>query len=216
MNRATAAALLASLFGVGNSPTTLAHQHPTTQVTPRGLPESLTIRGAHSVTIRRRVADPALRRALEVAERTDPPRDSVLAAASDLRVGLRGTATESRLWWSSEFDGVRIPYAITDAAVAYYIALSDTLRRGRTPGGRGVSMLRSNFEYVATVERHDRFVLRGATYSDVYVVRLRLAWSNYCGDLCALSFGAARTVLVGDDGGVRAVAGDGPTPAVVS
>jgi hypothetical protein len=180
------------------------------------LPDSLTIRGPHSVVIRRTVADPGMRRALEVAERTDPARDSVLSAVTRAHFKRRDVPSDTRLWWSSEFDGVRIPYAITDVAVAYYLSLSDALRRGDTAKTRGVRMSQSRLEYVATVERHDSFLLGQATYADVYVVRLRLAWGNYCGPLCALSFSSARTVVVGRDGIVRAVQGDGILEMTVS
>jgi hypothetical protein len=180
------------------------------------LPDSLTIPGPHSVDIRRVTADSGARRALEAAERADPPREAVLASFARAHFKLRDRPADSRLWWNSAFDGVRIPYAVTDAAVAYYIALSAALRRGETGWTRGIQMSSSRLEYVAAVERHGSFVLDDTTHSDVYVVRMRLEWLNYCGPRCALSFTKERTVVVDRAGVVRAVRGDGNSQLTVS
>lgn len=76
-------------------------------------------------------------------------------------------------------------------------------------------MSQSHLEYVATVKRHDSYVLGRAIYADLYIVQLRLVWDNYRGPLCALGFSTDRTVVVDRNGVVRAH-GDGGASMVVT
>jgi hypothetical protein len=208
--RLATAAILAASAGASAAPAQAA------AVPAARLPDSLIIPGPHSVVIRRVTSDLAARRALEAAERADPPREELFTSRAATPYRLRERPADPRVWWNSVFDGVRIPYAITDAAVAYYLELSAALRRGETGSTAGIRMSSSRLEYVATVERQASFALGDTTYADVYVVRLRLEWLNYCGPLCALSFTHDRTVVVDDAGVVRAIRGDGNSQVTVS
>ena len=180
------------------------------------LPDSLDVKPPHMVTIRRVAHTPEERRALEVAERTDPPRDSVLAAMGHYDRRLDSLPSEPRIWWTSSFDGVRRPYAITDAAVRYYLALGRAFRRGDFREVHGLRMSSSSVRYVAAAERQAEIEVQGRRFRDVYVVRLELTWNNYCGNLRAMNVTAKRTVIVSPEGEVLLIVGDGQAWGYVS
>ena len=71
----------------------------------------------------------------------------------------------------------------------------------------------SSLSYSASVSKMDRYAAGGQELADVYVVRMFLSWSAYCGPLCAMGFNKSREVVVSNDGTVLAVSGDG-TPGV--
>ena len=180
----------------------------------RSLPDSLDVGGSHHVRIRRVALTADERRALEAAERADPPRDSVLAA---MRQRSQVTApTEPRLWWASGPGAVRWPYAITDAAVRYYLAVGSAFRAGDFRETHGLRMTSTRLRYTATVERQAEVILQERGFRDVYVVRLQLGWSEFCGDMCAKSLSAERTVIVSPAGEVLLIDGDGEAVGWVS
>jgi hypothetical protein len=208
-------ALMASVFSVGALSCTSAPD-PTVAFleTAQSLPDSLDVGRPHSVQIRRVARTPEEHRALEAAERADPPRDSVLAA---MRYRSQESApTDPRLWWASGSAGVRWPYAITDAAVRYYLAVGRAFRAGdfREVGGQRMSS--SSLRYIATTERRAEITVQERTFRDVYVVRLQLAWNEYCGTLCARNISAERTVIVSPVGEVLLIEGDGKAMGWVS
>jgi hypothetical protein len=172
------------------------------------LPDTLDVGRPHSVRIRRVARTPEERRALEAAERADAPRDSVLAAMRRYRYRPDSLPTEPRLWWARAIDGVRWPYAITDAAVRYYLALGRDFRRGDFREVGGLRMSSSSLRYIATTERQAEATLQEHTFRDVYVVHVELTWNNHCGDLCALNITAERTVIVSPAGEVLLIEGD--------
>lgn len=180
----------------------------------QSLPDSLDVGGSHHVRIRRVALTFEERRALEAAERADPPRDSVLAAMRHR--SQVSFPTEPRLWWASDPGAVRWPYAITDAAVRYYLAVGSAFRAGDFRETRGLRMSSTRLRYTATVERHAEVTLQERTFRDVYVVRLELGWSEFCGNLCAKSLLADRTVIVSPAGEVLLIDGDGKAVGWVS
>ena len=180
----------------------------------QSLPDSLDVGRPHSVRIRRIARTPQERRALDAAERADPPRDSVLAA---MRYRSEESApTEPRLWWASGSGSVRWPYAITDAAVRYYLAVGRAFRAGDFREVRGLRMSATSLRYIATTEREPEITLQDRTFRDVYVVRLQLTWNEYCGSLCAKNITAERTVIVSPAGEVLLIEGDGKAIGWVS
>ena len=51
---------------------------------------------------------------------------------------------------------------------------------------------------------------------NVYVVSMELAWSQYCGNKCAMSFQATRNIALDEEGKVLAVENDTCAPGIVS
>ena len=77
-------------------------------------------------------------------------------------------------------------------------------------------MASAAFSYRATVTAADSIPAAANRPREGYVVDLSMQWSQWCGDLCALTLGKTRRVWVANDGRVLAVEGDGPTQFVVS
>jgi hypothetical protein len=140
-----------------------------------------------------------------VAENTYPSRDSVIAANRGARFRAPPIAeSDSLVWWWSQSHGIMIPYAITTDAVQYYLARVERYREGH-------SRSQVRFRYIANVERADVLEHGDHAYANVHVVRMHLYWWHSCGELCGLSFGRERTVVVAESGEVLFVDGDGDT-----
>jgi hypothetical protein len=121
----------------------------------------------------------------------------------------------SRQWWCSDFDRVMIPYAITKGAVSYYLKATEEFKQG---GGDPLrpKMQSSQFGYTASISRQETYSLGNNVLKNVYVVQMEMVWQQYCGPLCAMGFGASRTVILSEDGNVLAITGDKCTAALVS
>lgn len=170
--------------------------------------------GPYRLRVDRRV-DPARQFALLAAERYAPASDSVRAAAVRAGYPFNKSPVAEGQWWYEDFDGTRIPFALTDDAVRYYIArLNDLARRDGKSGG--LPMTSAGFYYSATVTPADSIAAEAARPRDGYVVDLTMRWSQWCGDLCSLVLGKTRRVWVASDGRVLVVEGDGLTSYVVS
>ena len=155
-------------------------------------------------------------RLIRIAEETYPPVDAVVAVAES-HPGGHAPPAEERLWWYGEFDGVRLPYAVTLDAVRYYLGLTQALGRGDTTRTHGIRMKHSEFSYSAGISRHPSTYSRdGRVFRDVYVVEMRLNWSDYCGSECACGFSLDRTVVLRRDGTILCVFGDREPMVVVS
>lgn len=118
-------------------------------------------------------------------------------------------------WWYSEFDGVRIPYAVTKSAVAYYLKVSEDFREGR-PGAPLLGMKSSSLAYSASITTQENYRPGEAAPRREYAVAMRLEWSQYCGPLCAMSFSKSRAVVLTAGGDILAVDGDGCAGFAVS
>jgi protocatechuate 3,4-dioxygenase beta subunit len=177
------------------------------EVVYRGLGQDTTTR-AFVATVHREFRDPAEERLLRIAEETYPPTKAVLSIADD-RLDRKALLQEKRLWWYGEFDGVRLPYAVTMDAVRYYLSLTQALGRGESSQTHGIRMKASQFSYSAHISPEPKTFSRGGrVFEDVWVVEMRLEWSDYCGSLCACGFSLDRTVLLRRDGTVVCVFGD--------
>lgn len=165
------------------------------------------------ITIKRQV-DPKFATALRIAEAVPPNQDSLQRLAR--RVGYappRGAGTNQ--WWYNVADGIRLPYAITGAGLAYYLELAKNIRRGRNPVP-GLTINSAELTYTAEAAFQDTLTIGADLLHDVIIVRLTLRWGSYCGDLCSLSFSKVRRVVLTHDGRVIQVEGDGLAPGLVS
>ncbi len=152
------------------------------------------------------------------AEAVYPPRDSVIAAAWD-----PAQVPETEYWYYAGFDGVRIPYAITGDAVAYYADLIDALEAGE----RLQFLTEASLDYRVAVSFRTAYTFEGVdpetleplpseSFERVYVVEMSLAWYQYCGDLCAMWIDHERVVVFDEAGTLLRVFLDGPRPVAVS
>jgi hypothetical protein len=171
--------------------------------------------GRHKVKISRRFSNENEEKLMRIAEAVYPPPDEVtrgLTPDQKAEVGMN----DVRLWWCREFDSVRIPYAVTRSAVAYYLEVSAEFgkKKPRVPFWR--SMKSSSLTYQASIMRKESYRAGQVTHREVYIVSMMLGWSQYCGNLCAMDFGKSRTVVLSEQGEVLAVEGDGCEPILVS
>jgi hypothetical protein len=173
------------------------------------LPPALAIERPFSVRIARPTASGDEQRALEAAEAAYPSREEVVKAIRQAHFKLKATPLDDPLWWSSEFDGVRIAFAITAGAVRYYINMSEAFRQNRFQEVGVIPMKSSRFNYSASVTRAETISAGGQDFRDVFVVTMSLSWSDYCGSECALNFEKSRQVLVSREGKVLFISGDG-------
>ena len=109
---------------------------------------------------------------IEIAENTYPPRMHVWAAAALSNFEIPDTA----YWYYNSFDGVLIPYAITNEAINYYSDLIDDLDAGRI----NTFFITADFEYKAEVEFRENFSIsvneneNPEDYKDVQIVQMNI------------------------------------------
>lgn len=181
---------------------------------PYDLAHPLTIRklnrlGDHQTVISRDFANEKEEKLLQIAEAVYPPERAVRLGRNEQP---QTSQPEQRLWWCNSFDGVLVPYAITKRAVTYYLEVQDKFRAGKF----SIKMHGSALGYSAKIAHHKSYPHGEATLRDVYVVSLDLAWSQYCGTLCAMGFKTKRTVVLDEQGKVLAVQNDECVPTVIS
>jgi hypothetical protein len=170
---------------------------------------------AFVATVRREFRNPAEERLLRIAEETYPPAKAVASVADD-RLDRKDLARQKRVWWYDDFDGVRLPYAVTGDAVRYYLELTQAFGKGDWSKTH-IRMKRSDFSYSATISAGPTtYSKNGLDFTGVYIVELKLGWSNYCGTTCACFFDLDRTVVLRPDGSVVCVIGDRKPMVVVS
>ena len=171
--------------------------------------------GPFKVLVARTAPDSAALRLLAFAEATYPPKRDVLAACHGTpreRQQLRG---ERDLWWYTTV-GTRVPYAVTSAAVTYFLNRGAALRRLAESQAARPATSRTSLVYRASIEWHDRYEIQGRVYASVYVAALRLSWFQYESPISAQFIDRGRTVVLTSAGAVLYVVGDGPQPALVS
>ena len=175
--------------------------------------------GRFTVQASRRFANAKEEEMLRIAEAAYPmPRE--------IQWNNRGTPGAyiplSRQWWCSAFDRVMIPYSITRGAVSYYLKVTEEFRQPGSGDPTRPRMLSSQFAYTATVTPQETYsldnsvLLSTSVLKNVYVVKMVMAWQQYCGALCAMSFAKSRTVILSDDGRVVAILNDECTQPLVS
>ena len=190
---------------------------------PTLLPDSLVesrTGGLFRIEVLRVAPDSGARRALILAESVFPEaarieematRETLAAVKERLQEAARLSGPR---WWWDEFDEVLTPYAVTGAAVEYYLARIRSRSDGPNPFVK-VSEGRAHngtFSYRASVSPAP---INGVAAGG-HVVRLTLRWHYWCGMLCAVTFGANREVVISKDGRVLEVRGDGRPLLIVS
>jgi hypothetical protein len=117
-------------------------------------------------------------------------------------------------WWQKEELGIKIPFAITKDAIAYYSELVTGYGKQATKRYMEPS---SNFTYEAKVAKQTEFSIDGKTFKDVSVVTMEMKFMESFAATTteALSFEKRRTVVFDGDGKVLHVSGDGPTEAAI-
>lgn len=163
----------------------------------------------HVVTLARTAKGATEEKMIAAAEAATPPKADVLAAAK-----LDPAPADPKLWWSHEQLGIKIPFAITAEAVAYYAALVEgygkqTVTRFIEPS--------SQVNYQAVVTKEAAIELDGKKFSDVYLVTMTL---NFSEDFAAsgteaMMFTKERKVVLDKDGKVLHISGDGETQVAV-
>lgn len=186
------------------------------------LPDSLRevrAEGRFRAEIVRTARDPGEVQLIESAERLTPDRITILRADSGETRGpfleslSRAAAAPGDRWWYTAFDSTWTPFAVTGAAVTYYLArlriLSERDGSGAEKLPAGAPKPRGELRYTASVSRAD-------SAGVAYVVRLTLRWSYWCGMLCAMHFEQTRLVLFDAASKIIQVRGDGKPSVIVS
>ena len=169
--------------------------------------------GPHIIEVQRTIRAENDMRMITIAESTYPPRTEVLEAVKTAHFKLDEVPQENKLWWYSEFDNVRIPYAITGEAIDYYVKLVQGYRRREWKSDIEPS---SKFSYSASVEFKNSYEKDEKKFRHVYVVKMKLSMSARFASLAAISFTKERIVVLDRQGKILAIFGDGKTPTVVS
>ena len=186
--------------------------------------------GRFRATVSRSWRSSEERQRILTAEALYPSTDVLLRAAGNAeernRLGLmdsgasrggrrnpspRAAGSPADRWWFDSFDYTWVPFAVTGAAVDYYLGRIRDLAagRGQFTYARGQPADRGTLEYTAIVRR-DSSAGRG------YIVELRLSWSYWCGDMCAMTFTQTRTVSFDSAGAVVGISGDARPSVIVS
>lgn len=159
----------------------------------------------HQVLIKREATDEKQAAMIKTAEAAPVSREALQKAA-----GEGAVAEGDKVWWYQEQLGIRIPYAVTGDAVAYYAELvgkygKQVLTRYTEPSSR--------LDYHATVKFHKEFKLDDKTFSDVHVVTLKLTFeqSFVATQTEGMSLTKERVVVLSAEGKVIHVSGDGVT-----
>lgn len=172
--------------------------------------------GSHPVTIKRSYVDVKQAKLIQLAEATMPKKEDVIKAMRSRGRQAFDTANTENPWWYDAFDGVFIPYAITAEGLSYYVALSDSFRKGNYSETKGIKMEETSLVYTADIAIHEQFNYEGETFNNVSVVTMNLSWYQYCGNVCAMRFEKKRIVIFDDKGLILRIFHDGITNYTVS
>ncbi|MFH1744109.1 MAG: hypothetical protein ABIH23_34330 [bacterium] len=177
----------------------------------------LEVEGDHTIEVERVAANENEYRLIRAAENFYPPREEVLESIKTASFKIKTIPTEDvRLWWCSEFDGVRIPYAITKDAIDYYVSVVRALQKGDFSVCNGIHQKASRFRYSVGVTFHEHYEYEDQTFENVHVISMKMLMFTYGGPICAMSFEKERIVILDKDCRIICVYGDGKTPTSVS
>ena len=179
-------------------------------VTPDSKPRDWPANPAkHQVMIHRVAADKQQSDMIAAAEAAQPSKEALKQAAAEAAV-----PTGEKVWWYEEKLGIRIPCAITAAAVAYY---SDLVGNYGKQGFKRYVEPSSRLDYHAGVAFHEKFKQGEKTFSNVHVVTLKLTFSqNFAAtETEGMHFQKERMVILDAGGKMLHISGDGPTEAPI-
>ena len=163
----------------------------------------------HVIQIRRNAATDLEKKMIAAAEAAIPDKQALLKALGD-----QPMTGDKAQWWHQEQLGVRIPFAVTGAAVEYFQKLVEGYQK---QAFKRYSEPDSKLDYQAGVAFHKSFEHQGKTFKDVHVVTLKLSFSEHFAATVTegMSFEKQRVVILDAKGTVLAVSGDGPTEVPV-
>jgi hypothetical protein len=179
------------------------------------LPQSLVdTSSSFKIKIRRETFHDEWKILIEKAEACFPPKNKILESYFFTEPD---SVHEESLWWCDIFDGIRIPYCITGSSVAYYTELIKSFQSGDFSGA-GIFVFQSaSVEYEASVTFYESIILGTESYTEVYIVKQKLKWNDYCGNMCALITLIERLVIFEKNGyKLLGVIGDGYPMVIVS
>ena len=178
----------------------------TAAMMPGAVPKEWPVNPAkHQVVIRREATDDKQAAMIAAAEAAQAPKAALRQAA-----GEAAAPEGDKVWWYKEQLGIRIPYAITGDAVAYYSELvanygKQVFKRYNEPNSR--------LDYHAGVKLHKLLKLDDKTFKDVHVVTLKLTFTQHFAatQTEGMRFEKTRVVVLDAEGKVLHISGDGPT-----
>lgn len=177
----------------------------------------------HQVSIRREATDDKQSAMIAAAEAAQPSQEALRkAAAARTRNQAPDVAQPQeaplpagdKVWWDHEQLGIRIPFAITADAVAYFSEWVE--KSGKQPLMR-YTQPSSRLDYRAGVKFHKEFKLDEKTFNEVHVVTLKLTFSqNFVATQTeGMQFEKDRVVILDAKGKVLHISGDGPSEVAV-
>jgi hypothetical protein len=164
--------------------------------------------GEYTYSIRRAFPDSAAERLLGIAEATYPSRGTLVRIAEANGYEMGPDTAGADLWWCKGPGESRVPYAVTVGALEHYLKLTQLYRERKFSRAGTRPIFCSQLVYRATIAHRERFTLRNAEYSDVYVAHLTLIWTYDDGTFTPYAEGH-RIVVLASSGEVLAVDGDG-------
>ena len=195
------------------------------------LPDSLVevlARGRFRASVLRVATNANDARLIAAAEQLYPTPDAIVATATTadqrkrllataagvshtLTIPQRSAGSPADRWWLDDFDDTWIPFAVTAAAVDYYLGRLHDYAAGRSPFGFSATdgADHGSLSYTA------RIVPSSEPGID-RIVELQLRWDYWCGMLCAMGFNHTRRVFFDAAGKAVRVEGDGQPEVVVS
>lgn len=110
------------------------------------------------------------------------------------------------VWYSDEFDGVKIADCINFEAIDYYSNLIDSIKENN--GFTGFKLKRACFEYSAKIVPVKYDTSFTTLEEDLTEVNLRISFDAYCGSQCAFWFSHERRVIFNKELEIVKVIGD--------
>ncbi|MCB1025894.1 MAG: hypothetical protein KDB79_15975 [Acidobacteria bacterium] len=172
-------------------------------------------RPPYKVSIKRDFTGPKQERMLNIAEVVYPKAKTIETACNPHFRSERNLDSKFR-WSCGAFDGTFTPFTITKGAVAYYLDLLSQFRRNDFQNSRGIVMSSASLSYHSSIRFVKAYRVAQKKLKNVYVISMKLSWSQYCGRLCAMGFNKERTVVLNNKGRVLEVEGDGGASMWVS
>ena len=167
----------------------------------------------HQVKIERIAKTAAEKQLIATAESAVPAKEGIARLfAEDPATKDKPLPADKNLWWFAETIGIKLPYAITGAAVDYYKGLVEGW--GKAKFTRFIEP-NSMLSYTATVKFEETFKQGDKVFEKVNVVTMNLEFgADFTAEgTMALHFTKTRQVVLSASGKVLAVFGDGKTEA---